>query len=168
MSDDHPWKSLPLLNGLTPVDLWPTNTAALLGWACLVFLPYWKHTPKISLLPPLLHSAIYALAIVSLMLLDESGVSSNPDFSKLEAVVAMFRDPNVVFVGWFHYLAFDLLIGRMILLDSLERGASWKFHTVVMAPCLCLTLFLGPAGWLLYTILQTVILPDKTTKTKVE
>jgi len=55
-------------------------------------------------------------------------------------------------VGWIHYLAFDLLVGRWETQDAAARGIpAW-----LVVPCLALTFMFGPAGWLLYVGLRTV------------
>ena len=48
--------------------------------------------------------------------------------------------------------AFDLLVGRGIILDSLSSpsGFSLLFHIFAVVPCLFLTLMAGPVGFALY------------------
>ena len=60
---------------------------------------------------------------------DEFDVSS---FSSLEGIVTMFKDSSNVFAGWIHYLAFDALVGRWIVMDLTKRGASTQFHFAVV------------------------------------
>ena len=55
----------------------------------------------------------------------------------------MFKDSSNVFAGWIHYLAFDALVGRWIVMDSTKRGASTQFHFAVVVPCLFFTLVSG-------------------------
>jgi len=147
-----------LLGSLTAEQLWPLTNLALLGWVPLAVAPRWKHTMKASLIPPLLHAAIYVGGIFSLIVF--SGDDESMDFGSLQGVATGFKDPNVVFVGWIHYLVFDLLVGRMIVKDSIERGASLKFHALAIVPCLFFTLMLGPTGWLGYMVLRSVFLPS--------
>jgi len=153
-------QTLPLAGGLTALELWPATNLVLLGWLLLVFLPGWEHTKTLSLVPPILHSAIYVVSNISLMRFPSDPTKAQPDFTKLEGVVEMFQDANVVFVGWLHYLVFDLLIGRWIVEDSIDRGASVKFHIFAVVPCLFFTFFLGPTGWLMYMILRSLFLPS--------
>jgi hypothetical protein len=149
-------KLKPLLAGQNAADLWPALNFVILSWALLVFVPRWKWTPTLTLIVPLFHAFLYVAGLVSLQM------SADPelviDFNSLRGVVAMFRDPNVVFIGWVHYIVFDCLVGRMIVLDSMERGASMTFHLVAVVPCLVGTLLAGPTGWLLYMILRQVFL----------
>ena len=81
------------------------------------------------------------------------------DFMSLEGVVTMFQNPNVVFVGWVHYIVFDLLVGRYISMDAVSRGASHLFYATFIVPCLFLTLMTGPVGFLLYAIVRPIALP---------
>ena len=72
------------------------------------------------------------------MVLDPSDNVSKADFSSLEGVVTMFRDPNGVFCGWVHYVVVDLLVARMEVMDFVQRGASVRFHILMMIPCIIL------------------------------
>ena len=146
------------MGGLNAAQLWSTNDVALLTWALLAFLPRWKWTPTLSLIAPLINSVVYAGSIISLMAF---GGGESLDFTSLEGIAKGFQDPNLVFVGWVHYLAFDALVGRMITLDSGARGVSAMVHAVYIVPCLFLTLMLGPVGFLLYMSTRDIILPAK-------
>src|SRR6266705_1226895 len=65
---------------------------------------------------------------------------------KLSEVAALLGSPAGAAIAWVHFLAFDLLIGRWMYLDSREREIS----ACLMAPMLFATLMLGPIGLLLY------------------
>jgi Domain of unknown function (DUF4281) len=72
---------------------------------------------------------------------------SSPELSGLAALLG---SPVGATIGWLHFLAFDLFVGRWIYLDSRERGiTAW-----VIAPVLFLTLMLGPCGFLLYLMVR--------------
>jgi len=143
------------VRGLSSADLFPVQNLSLLTWALLLFLPRWSRTKQIALLVPLLHSALYvALAVHGIM---------NPvpglqlDMTSLAGVTKLFRVPDVVFAGWLHYCVFDSLIGLAIVTDSRNNGIP---HFVVF-PCLLLTMFMGPSGFLLYFILRAVTIQIK-------
>jgi len=159
-------QALTLMGGYTAADLWPATNVVGVGWLLLAFFPRWKYTMPLSLLSPLLHSAIYVLAIFSLILFPADPSQSQPDFLTLEGIAEMFRDANVVFVGWVHYLVFDLLIGRMIVQDSIGRGSSLAFHYIAILPCLIFTLYLGPTGWLMYMGLRSIFLSGDSSDKK--
>ena len=161
-------QALPLLGGYTAADLWPTTNVVVAGWLLLALFPRWKHTMAWTLLPSLFLALIYALGMFSLVLFPANPAGSQPDFTTLEGVFEMFQNPNVVFVGWVHYLVFDLLVGRMIIQDSIDRGASLGFHIFVIVPCLGFTFFLGPIGWLMYTGVQAIFLSESASSRQSE
>ena len=154
-----------LLFGLTAADLWGSLNLVMLTWLLMACLPRWKWTPTLTLVTPIFHSVIYAGAIFSIIFFPADGASGSLDFGSLEAVVTAFQDPNSVFAGWTHYIVFDALVGRMMLLDSLKRGASIKFHVLAMIPCLFFTLMLGPVGFLSYMGLRSIFLPSNEPNT---
>jgi hypothetical protein len=122
------------------------NAAVMPFWALMIFAPGWVWTQRLvhSALIPALLGSVY----VSLMF-----TSSPPEgagFGSLEAVTALFAQPEVVLGGWVHYLVFDLFVGAWEARDAQRRG----LHPALVAPCLILTLMLGPAGLLAYLALR--------------
>merc|ERR1711976_891085 len=95
----------------------------IISWGLLAILPRWKWTPSLVLIAPLIHSIIYISGLISLLLSGDGDEAI--DFSTFESVVKMFKDPNAVFVGWTHYIVFDCLVGRMIVMDSIASGLPW-------------------------------------------
>jgi Domain of unknown function (DUF4281) len=100
---------------------------------------------------------------------DAGAAAEPPDFTSLDGVVTIFQDPNNVFVGWIHYIAFDLLVARMICLDSVERqggssSTTWSLtcHVLIVVPCMFATIMIGPTGFLLYMILRQIFLPTSS------
>lgn len=152
---------LMLLGGLTALDVWDCLNVVLISWFLLIFFPRWSWTPTITLIPPILLSLLYALAIFSLILFPQDPEAPQLEFTSLEGVVAGFSNHNIVFVGWVHFAAFDALIGRMIVLDSLSRKASTKFHICGIVPTLIFCLALGPVGFGLYLMLRHFFLPNE-------
>ncbi|KAL1522549.1 hypothetical protein AB1Y20_017534 [Prymnesium parvum] len=148
----------PLL-GLDPEQLWPLTNLVLPAWLLLAFLPSWRRTMTLSLLPALIYSVLYAICIADFF---TSAVNGPPDFTTLSGVVRLFQDPNGVFAGWLHYLAFDLLLGRWMVQDSQARGCSLVAHVLFVIPCLLATLMAGPAGFILYVIVSCTVLPRRT------
>jgi hypothetical protein len=73
-------------------------------------------------------------------------------FDTLEHIGAALQRPGMLLAGWIHYLAFDFLVGRVVLADSQRRGIP---HLLV-APCLFLTFMLGPTGYLAYAAVRLV------------
>lgn len=171
--------ALALFGGKTAQDLWPLVDLAIFHWLLILLLPSWKYTPKLSLCLPILHAVLYTLCMISVVFFPEEGFEADPEasFSSLEGIVALFRDPTGVFVGWVHYLVFDALIGRWILLDSQESNRtgddgddhgsfSVLLHITIVVPCLLLTLMFGPTGWLIYIALGRRFILNKSSSLK--
>lgn len=164
-----------VLGGLTATDLWDTLNIVVVSYALLAVLPTWKYTPALTLVTPIIHSIVYVGCLLSSIM--AAGGTDEIDFSSLQGVVTMFKDPNVVFIGWIHYIAFDLLVARMICLDSVDRqrrrrdgrssSSSSTFsilvHILFVVPCMFATLMFGPTGFLLYMTLRPVLMPVKDT-----
>jgi Domain of unknown function (DUF4281) len=147
---------MPLIGSWTAQDLWtPIHLITMPSWILLAILPRWKYTPILTLVAPLINAAVYALSITALMMGNETG--DQPDFSTLDGVVQLFQNPNGVFVGWVHYLVFDLLVGRAISMDAIDRGASNVVYAIAVVPCIFMTLYLGPVGFLMYSLVRTIL-----------
>jgi hypothetical protein len=119
-------------------------------WGLMIFLPHWGVTrrligsPLSAALP-----AVFYTALVLPRLVDIWALVSLPD---LAGIAGLLGSPAGATIAWFHFLAFDLFVGRWIYLDSRERGISaW-----LIAPVLYLTLMLGPCGFLLYLLIRRV------------
>jgi hypothetical protein len=159
-------KPYALLGGYDAAQLWPTVNLVLPGWLLLVIAPRWKYTPMITLVGPIIHAVMYSLGAIS-HFTDDGGDAPEVDFSSLESIVNLFKDPNGVFIGWIHYLVYDALVGRWIALDSVQRGCSTLIHVLVIVPCLFLALMFGPMGWLLYVVVvRKFVLPGGGAKAK--
>ena len=113
-------------------------------WLLMIFAPRWTWTKRILdsplvILPPAL---LYALLIVP-AIPTALPLLANPS---LPGIMGLLGSPAGATVGWIHFLAFDLFVGRWTYLDSLERN----IHPLVMAPILFLILMFGPLGFALY------------------
>jgi hypothetical protein len=97
-------KAFKLLGGYNAAELWPFLNVVMVTWVLLAVAPRWKYTPMISLIPPILHAIIYVGGVLSLTLFaapdDGETQAAEVDFSSLEGVVNLFKDPNGVFIGW--------------------------------------------------------------------
>ena len=149
----------PLIFGYTAEELWPTTNIILPTWFMLVFAPRWRHTPSLTIISPLILSFLYTASVIGAMT-KNSGLTI--DFNSHEGVATMFKNPDVVYAGWIHYLAYDALVNRWIVLDSIERGASIGFHAFVIVPVLIFAFMCGPVGLVLYlAVVRPFFLPCK-------
>lgn len=128
------------------------NAFALLGWIALLLAPLRR--------PLLIAAARWVAAILAggytvLILASVSGgggpAPENP-LMTAAGLAEMFSRPEVMLVGWVHYLAFDLWVGGWIAEDGHRRGLP---HWAV-APILVPTFLAGPVGLLIYLIVAAV------------
>eukprot|EP01036_Dinobryon_divergens_P034637 gene34637-44779_t len=97
------------------------------------------------------YSFLYLVLVIDWIKKNPTKVSSI-DFSTLRSVVDLFKDEAAVFAGWTHYIAFDLMIARYIVLDAAEEGIPHIF----IVPLVPVTLMLGPVGLFSYSIIKSV------------
>ena len=120
-------------------------------WALMILLPRWRWTTRVVRSPFVsgAPAALYA-ALVLPRLGEIWPAVSRPT---LGGILTLLGSPAGATIAWVHFLAFDLFVGRWIYLDSQERRVSvW-----LMAPLLFLTLMLGPAGFLFYLVVRSVV-----------
>jgi hypothetical protein len=125
------------------------STLAMLGWLPLFFAPRWR--PGTDLVAGAVVPGLIGAGYVFLMITGPQVEGGG--FDSLDGVVALFSVPEVVLVGWLHYLAFDLFIGAWEVRDAQRHEIS---HLLVV-PCLFLTFMAGPTGLLLYLILRAAL-----------
>jgi ABA DEFICIENT 4-like len=127
-----------------------SNLLVLPIWALMILLPRRPWTARL-VRSPLVSAApasLYAALVLPRLAVIWPAVSR----PTLPAVEALLGSPAGATIGWVHFLAFDLFVGRWIYLDSHERRiSSW-----LIAPLLCLTLMLGPAGFLFYLVVRSI------------
>lgn len=118
------------------------SALVLPGWALLLIAPWAPRAAQAvaGLAIPLALSIGYAALALAFLPRADGG------FGSLAEVMTLFEAPAVVLAGWVHYLAFDLLVGALIVRRARAEGVP---HALVL-PCLPLTFLAGPAGWLLF------------------
>lgn len=117
-------------------------------WLLLIVAPRWHVTQVLATFAtPLLIAALYVALLVSHRSLPGAG------FNSLAQVSILFSSPYTLLAGWIHYLALDLFTGAWEARDAAQVGLSrW-----LVAPCLVLTFFFGPAGLALYLLLKLTV-----------
>lgn len=122
------------------------NLSVLPFWLLMVLAPRWNVTQKL-----MKSNLIYVvLGVVYTGLLGYSvakGESKGGNFNTLEGVTKLLSNRYGALTGWTHFLAFDLMTGRWIYLDSLERDKPARLSLVF-------TLLVGPFGLLNYLIFR--------------
>lgn len=131
------------------------NNAVLPAWALLLLAPGWEWTQRIvhAVWIPLLLGGVYAG-----LLFAGPGAPEGADFSTLAGVMRLFDAPAAVLAGWIHYLVFDLFVGAWEVRDARRRELSHLW----VAPCLVLTLALGPVGLVTYLGIRAVLTGETT------
>jgi hypothetical protein len=126
------------------------NSAVMPFWLLLVVAPSWSWTQRLvhSALIPVLLGSVYVAGFLT-----SPPAPPGASFGSLEGVTLFFSSPHGVLVGWVHYLVFDLFVGAWESRDAMRRG----IHPAAVAPCLVLTLMLGPAGLLAYLGLRAAL-----------
>lgn len=134
------------------------NLLALPFWALMIVLPHWRWTRRImaSLWPVSILALIYAGLLIAQVAApggaDLLAGLANPSAA---AIAALLGSPAGATLGWVHFLAFDLFVGRWAYLDSRERGLpAW-----LASPALFFILMAGPLGFLLYRLAQALVQP---------
>jgi hypothetical protein len=115
-------------------------------WLLMMLAPGWRWTQRV------IASAWIAapVALVYLVLILPGLVSGPLLLSPptLASVMPLFATPEGVTVGWMHFLAFDLMVGRFVYLEARKR----RMPPVITTPILFFTLMLGPIGYLGYLV----------------
>jgi hypothetical protein len=124
------------------------NNLALLTWVFMIIAPRWKWTSRIVVSGVVTLLALCYVYYISQSLKPEDFES----FGSLAGVTTLFNNPVAVLAGWIHYLAFDLIAGWFILMDSKRNN----INRYLIIPCLLFTFMMGPLGLLLYLLLRWV------------
>ncbi len=145
---------MPQLAQLTPETMFLVlNYGVLPFWALLIFLPHSKLTEILvhSVFLPLTLGVTYAWLLATAL----EGPTPMPDgasFMSLQGLAKVFSVETALVAGWAHYLVFDLFVGAWQARDAQRVGLS---HLIV-APCLVVTLLVGPIGLLLYLMIRGI------------
>jgi hypothetical protein len=121
-------------------------------WLLMILLPYWQWTKRImsSLWTVVPLALLYAMLVVPNIFVF-LGDLANPT---LGGIAALLGTPEGATVGWIHFLAFDLFVGRWAYLDSRQHNLSaW-----LVSPTLFFILMFGPFGLLLYLGVRALLL----------
>jgi hypothetical protein len=129
-----------------------SNLLVMPFWLLMILLPHWRWSRRImaSLWTAVPAALLYAILVVP-NLLGLLGELANPT---LDAIAALLGTPSGATIGWVHFLAFDLFVGRWAYLDSRTHG----FSAWLVSPILFLVLMFGPLGLLLYLGLRDLLL----------
>jgi hypothetical protein len=123
-------------------------------WALMILAPTWRWTQRVIASPLIiLPSLVVCIVLYAQVLPDLWPVVSNPTLDGLQQLVA---SPEALAGLWAQIIAWDLLVGRWIYLDSRQR-AIWP---LLMAPVLVLAILLSPFAYPLY-LLARIVFPAR-------
>ena len=74
-------------------------------------------------------------------------------FGSIASVRRLFSSDAALAAGWLHYLAFDLFVGTWIA----REGLAVELPRLLILPCLLVTFLAGPAGLVLFLVLQFAV-----------
>ena len=129
-----------------------SNLLVMPFWLLMILFPHWRWSRRIIASPWIVAPAalLYALLIVPALAGGALAELANP---QLAGIAALLGTPQGATVGWVHFLAFDLFVGRWIYLDSrMQKISAW-----LASPVLFLVLMVGPLGLLAYLILRRFV-----------
>ena len=129
------------------------NVVAAIGWVILICLPNWDLADSAIKYGIVVGLSVFYIYILFIRKDIENEVYPKGNFTSLEGVINLFKNPRNLLAGWVHYLAFDLMLGIFIKTQANEIGMS---H-FLQIPCFILTFMLGPVGYLLFVILQLFV-----------
>lgn len=120
-------------------------------WFLMAVLPKWSVTRRIMSSPwsiapvALLYAALVVPAITDLL-----PSLASPTLDGIRTVLASNAGATI---GWIHFLAFDLFVGRWAYLESRERN----YSPFIMAPILFFILMFGPLGFVTYLAVRMLL-----------
>ena len=131
---------------LIDVLFWFSSLYILPFWLMMWFAPAHERTAALLrnewvYLAPL--AAAYTLAVLPNLV--DILVLLGSDMPTPEIVVSLFDDREVILIGWLHYLAFDLFVGRW----TWQRLMATNQSMYVSFPVLLFSMMVAPLGALL-------------------
>jgi hypothetical protein len=141
---------MPGLPEISPSTMYlALNLGVLPFWALLIFLPHARITELLvhSVMMPLILGVTYAWLLATALSLP---APEGAGFSSLEGLMKLFTVEMALVAAWSHYIVFDLFVGAWEARDAQRVG----LHHLLLAPCLILTLLVGPIGLLSYIMVR--------------
>jgi len=113
-----------ILNRLFQVS----SAFALCGWGLLFILPTWvAANPIWILIPAALLALLYGYTLFFGGRYDDPAKPRKGHFFSMRGVLKLFESRSAVLAGWIHFLAFDLMVGLLIVMDSTQQNISHWF-----------------------------------------
>lgn len=131
---------------LIEVLFWFSSLYILPFWVMMWFAPYHERTAALMknewiYLAPL--AVAYTIAVLPNII--DIFILLGSDMPTPAIVVDMFSERDVILIGWLHYLAFDLFVGRW----TWKRLVATEQPIYVSFPVLLFSMMVAPLGALL-------------------
>ncbi len=151
---------LPLIDIL----FWISSLYILPFWLMMWFAPNHERTEALMrsewvYLAPL--AVVYAIAVLPNIV--DIFILLGSEMPTPNIVVGMFEEREVILVGWLHFLAFDLFVGRW----TWQRLVATGKPLYVSTPVLILSMMVAPLGALIGMLVTRELNDDKTETTPV-
>jgi Domain of unknown function (DUF4281) len=120
-------------------------------WFLMIFLPRWKVTKTIIASPYIIVPAALLYAALVIPNIGNTFMSLlNPN---LEGISKLLGSSSGATIGWVHFLAFDLFVGRYAYLESQKRN----LNPILMGLVLFSILMYGPLGALIFFAVKALL-----------
>ena len=126
---------------------WLLHVPAAIGWLALLAAPLFG-CRAVSIAR--VSAAILAMSYMLLFLLAPDGLRALAADYSIDGIASLFTDQRALLLGWVHYLAFDLWVASW----EVEEGRRLGLTHWLVAPCVFLTIMLGPLGLLLFLAIR--------------
>ncbi|MFD6277403.1 ABA4-like family protein [Streptomyces sp. NPDC060209] len=130
-----------------------TFMAAAPFWLLMIFAPQWRPTARLAASPLTVLPVLTLWAVMAAPVFPELWAAvSSPDIDTFRALTALANGAGAV---WAQIIAWDLLLGQWMFLESRRLGVS----PLVMGPLLVLTILLSPLGLVVFLFIRAARKP---------
>lgn len=123
------------------------HVPAAIGWIALLAAPFLgRHAVPVARIA----GAALAIGYLILFAMIPDGLRALAADYSIDGIASLFTDRRALLLGWVHYLAFDLWVAAW----EVEEGRHIGLTHWLVAPCVMLTIMLGPLGLLLFLAIR--------------
>ncbi|MFH8757757.1 ABA4-like family protein [Streptomyces atroolivaceus] len=127
-----------------------TFLAAAPFWLLMIFAPRWRPTARVASSPLTVLPVLTLWAVMAVPVFPELWAAvSDPDIDTFRELTALANGAGAV---WAQIIAWDLLLGQWMFLESRRLGVS----PLVTGPLLVLTILLSPIGLVVLLVIRGV------------
>ncbi|MFE5244679.1 MULTISPECIES: ABA4-like family protein [unclassified Streptomyces] len=120
-------------------------------WLLMIFAPHRPLTARVAASPLTVLPVLTLWAVMAVPVFPELWAAvSSPDIDTFRELTASANGAGAV---WAQIIAWDLLLGQWIFLESRRRGV----HPLVMGPVLVLTILLSPIGLVVFLVVRAAV-----------